>query len=101
MNGVDEDLQGWSMDSVAVAGGCRKRSECQDFALGISATSIHPIAAAFDLDDGNFSIGTRNTAVEEQSKASLERGNCIKFETVRDHAIVSVFLHVLSQRHAG
>jgi hypothetical protein len=60
MDGVDKDLQGWSMDSVAVAGGCRKRSECQDFALGISATSIHPLRHAFVLDNKNFSI-----AVEE------------------------------------
>lgn len=48
------------MDSVAVAGSCRKRSECQDFALGISTTSIHPLRHAFVLDNGDFSI-----AVEE------------------------------------
>jgi hypothetical protein len=62
MNGVDEDLQGWSMDSMAVAGDYRKISECQGFALRPPYT---PLRHAFVLDNGNFSIETRNTTVEE------------------------------------
>ena len=73
MNGVDEDLQGWSMDLMAVVGRCRKNVSSREASAETSLWAFlrPPFASytasrhAFVLDDGNFSIATRNMTVEE------------------------------------
>jgi hypothetical protein len=60
MDGVDEDLQGWSMDSVAVAAVAEREASAKTSLWAFLRPPYTSLRHAFVLDNGNFSI-----AVEE------------------------------------